>query len=197
MSDNGSNVNGHSDDKSEPLTSKWEDFVAKKKAATHCETCAQPLPSNGHSPYRDDPASVEETVEESTPFGIARSKVREAWSFLATHTPKPIRWMFKSVAWILVGTAVAGVFLGASYFLVRYLVWYLLIALGKWLLDKIGGKLPHMVGGMIGEAVNGTPAEADWNYWMTGALAVAGAVALNHIGKGAIHLIKTWKETRQ
>jgi hypothetical protein len=197
MSDNGSNGNGHSDDKEKPLSESFMDFVAKKKAATHCETCKQPLPTNGHTSYREDPSPVEETIEESTSLGVAASKVRDAWKFLFDHTPAPVKWMFKSVSWILVGSVVAGAFIGASYFLVRYLVWYLIIALGKWLIGKIGRGLPHMVGGAVGLAVKGTPAEADVNYWMTGALAIAGAVVLYHVGKISVRIMNEWKESRE
>jgi hypothetical protein len=93
-----------------------------------------------------EPAAVETVVEteEESWLASVKSKVEFAWWYLRTHTPKPLRWMVQSLGWVLVGTIVAAAAAGASYFLLRYLVWYLILQLGKWLLERIGRGIPRL-----------------------------------------------------
>ena len=121
-----------------PLLDNWNAFVGRKKETSSedtCTSCHQPLP--GKHPYR----STVSPTEESDP-GAVSQRLSAGVEWLKAHTPAPMKWMFRSIAWIVVGAAVVSIALVAAYFIGRYLLWYLILALGKWILDKIGAKLP-------------------------------------------------------
>jgi hypothetical protein len=128
------------------LTSAFTSFVADKKEEKAAEKAVEA------PPVEAKPVEVEAEVEETEgdgAFASIRDKVKFGLRYLYSNTPKQLRWMLKSLGWVLVGTIVSAAALGAGYFLIRYLVWFLIIQLGRWLLEKIGRKIPKVGGEFI------------------------------------------------
>lgn len=148
-----------------------------------CETCNQPEPTS--DPYRG--SVPEDQVEEETPFSAIKEKIDMVRFFLEENTPQPIKWMFKSLGWVLVGSVVVSAGLAASFFLFRYILWALIVMLGKWLLDRIGRGIPRVV------EMHALPVpHSDFGYWEVGALWIGAVVVFAVIGK----LVMTYLKNR-
>ena len=126
------------------LSEAFASFVEAKK-----EEKAEPVaPVETAAPPAPPPSPVIEE-EDGNPFAAIRDKVKYALQYLYANMPHQLRWMFKSLGWVLVGAIVSAAAMGASYFLLRYLVWFLILALGKWLLEQIRRRIPKMGGAFV------------------------------------------------
>ena len=166
------------------LVSEFASFVERKKPMepkkTSCEHCNQPIPTD--TPYRSSGAKLDLDPEPPTKdvYGWIddfQAKASFGLAWLRANTPKPIAWMFKSLGWVAVGGVVAAVAIGVGYFLLRYLVWYALVAIGKWILDRIRDILP------IGMAMPLSNTGNEGEQWGFGVLVVVGVVGLAYLGK--------------
>lgn len=146
-----------------------------------CPTCHQDLPYG--SPYREN-IPTEETSD--NPFATIQSKLSFGWSWVKYNCPKPLAWMFKSLGWVAVGGVVVSVAAVAGYFLARYLIWALIVMLGKWLLDRIGRGIPRVVDGM-----SVSMPHTDFGFWEIGLLAIVGVVVLAAAGKFVVGYVKS------
>jgi hypothetical protein len=145
-----------------------------------CHECHQAKPSE--TPYR---GSVPDEESDDSPFASIKDKIEMGWFYLKSNTPRPIAWMFSSLGWVAVGSVVVSVGLGASYFLVRYLMWGLIVMLGKWLLDRIGRGIPKMI-----EPTALSMPHSDFGYWEIGMVGVAAVVVAAVVGKLVMHWMK-------
>jgi len=173
------------------LKDQFNSFVENKKTSAEakpavCEACKQPMPTS--TPYRSNNAQVnEQSNEDDTMLGRFFAKTASMLEATRKHTPKPISWMFKSLGWVVVGTVVAVVVIGVGYFVVRYIAWYALVAIGKWLLEKIGKHLP------LGLAIDDPGSLSAWTDWEVGVAAGVGLIALGLLGKGVARLYRRYQ----
>ena len=107
---------------------------------------------------------------------------------LEENTPAPIKWMVKSLGWVLVGSVVVSAGLAASFFMLRYILWALIVMLGKWLLDRIGRGIPRVI-----DAQSISMPHTDFGAWEIGAAAIGVVVIVGIVGNLVMRWMKRGK----